>query len=206
MWIIWRLCWWKFRSALCEGTKSQMREQLTFSLFTDLIQNCTYLLSQRVRGFLGGASTGSTSARNAHGLVFRGTRTSVIMLSRSCVVWILLSGLAAAAGLCRRELKLLQKIKYIIDYIYICSLEATKINDDIWCVFSVCRETGRQCGSAQMAASEQRLPGGAETREPGEGVRGGDLWLRGGAWSLRRWRQDGQTLEHDKQFDKCILQ
>lgn len=43
-----------------------------------------------------------------------------------------------------------------------------------------------------MAASKQRLPGGAETRKPGEGMHRGALRLRGGPRSFRRRRQDGQ--------------
>lgn len=67
--------------------------------------------------------------------------------------------------------------------------------------FSVRREARGQPSAAEMAASEQRLPGGDEKRKPGEGMRRGDLQLRGGTRSLRRRRPDGQT-----KFKCCLTQ
>lgn len=58
--------------------------------------------------------------------------------------------------------------------------------------FSVCGEGRRQRRAVAMAACEHGLPGGDAAGEPGEGVRGGDLRLRGGAGSFRKQRHHGE--------------
>lgn len=66
--------------------------------------------------------------------------------------------------------------------------------------FSVCGEGRRQRSAAPMAAREHGLPGGDAAGEPGEGVRGGDLQLRGGTGSFRKRRDHGEKAPFNEEM------